>query len=276
MQNPPGAQPTPDRSAWIVSVEKEGWQLMSLPDLTWTAWTCLALGAVAIGFSKSAIAGAGAIAVVAFAFVLPARESTGAVLPLLLVGDVMAICLYRRHADVRTLMRLLPGVVPGLVLGWWFVGVVDDDVMRRTIGIILLAMVAYSLLRRRRDVGADPGRLRSRGFSLGAGGAAGFTSMTANAAGPVTTSYLIGARLPALEILGTAAWFYLIVNLAKVPFSIDLGLITAGSLLMDLALVPALLLGGWLGVALIRRIDQRRFEIAALALAGGSSLLLLL
>ena len=69
-------------------------------------------------------------------------------------------------------------------------------------------------------------------LTLGTGAAAGFATMTANAAGPVTTVYLIRAGLPMLQMIGTGAWFYLVVNLAKVPFSAGLGLITPTSLVL--------------------------------------------
>ena len=100
------------------------------------------------------------------------------------------------------------------------------------------------------------------------GAAAGFTTMTANAAGPVTTVYLIRAGLPMLQMIGTGAWFYLVVNLAKVPFSAGLGLITTTSLVRDALLVPALLLGAGLGILLVRRLRQRQFEVAALGVLG--------
>ena len=50
--------------------------------------------------------------------------------------------------------------------------------------------------------------------------------------------YFLAARFPVKEFLGTAAWFFAIVNLGKVPFSIGLGLITVPGLLVDLVLVP--------------------------------------
>jgi hypothetical protein len=100
--------------------------------------------------------------------------------------------------------------------------------------------------------------------------------MTANAAGPVTTIYLIRAGLPMLQMIGTGAWFYLAVNLAKVPFSAGLGLITPTSLVRDALLVPALLAGAGLGILLVRRLQQRQFEVVTLAFSAGSAALLML
>jgi uncharacterized protein len=119
------------------------------PELSVAAWLWLGLAGVLIGVAKTAISGVGSLAIVIFAAALPARESTGAVLPLLLCGDVVAVAYYRRHADWAILGRLLPRV------------------------------------------------------AVAVGATAGFATMTANAAGPVTTLYLIIAGLPKLEMLGT-------------------------------------------------------------------------
>lgn len=234
-------------------------------------WLLLAFGALLVGFAKTAVGGAGALAVAAFAAVLPARESTGALLPLLCLGDIIAVRLYHRHADWRLLVRLLPGVLPGLLLGAWFVGAVDDMVMRRSIGGVLLVMSAAQLWLRRTGiamVSEEASRPKPHAaLTVSLGVVAGFATMTANAAGPVTTLYLLLAGLPMLAFLGTAAWFYLVVNAVKIPFSAGLSLLSADSLRVDAVLAPALAIGAALGVALVKRIDQQQFERAALALA---------
>lgn len=248
-----------------------------LPELTATSWSLLLLAAALVGFAKTALGGAGSLAVVLFAAALPARESTGGLLPLLLCGDLVAVSLYRRHGSWATLGRLLPGVLPGLVLGAVFVALVDDRVMRMTIGLVLLAMTGTQVAQRARGGGLHESGLREhRGLSVLVGVVAGFATMTANAGGPVMTLYLVMAGLPMLQMLGTGAWFFLAVNVAKVPFSAGLGLISPASLAMDLALVPAMLLGGGLGVLVVSRMAQRTFEIAALALGAFAAGLLVL
>jgi hypothetical protein len=104
---------------------------------------------------------------------------------------------------------------------------------------------------------------------------AGITTMVANAAGAVTSLYFLLSGLPMLRFLGTGAWFYLIVNVFKVPFSVGLGLLTWDALLLDLTLVPAVVVGGVVGVATIRRINQRLFERVTLALVVVAAVLLL-
>jgi hypothetical protein len=46
-------------------------------------------------------------------------------------------------------------------------------------------------------------------------------------------------RLPKTEFIGTGAWFFLLVNLIKVPFSADLGLINPMSLKLNLLRPPS-------------------------------------
>lgn len=253
---------------------------MAPTEITVGAWLCLALAAFFVGFAKTAIGGVAALAVVIFAAVLPARESTGALLPLLLCGDLLAVAYYRKHADWGTLVRLVPGVLPGLALGAVFIGWVDDAVMVRSIGLILLVMAGLQLLQRRSRPAPGPLEVDagqpSALVTLLVGGLAGFATMTANAAGAVMTLYLIMAGLGKLELLGTGAWFFLAVNAAKVPFSAGLSLISLDSLLVDAMLLPVMLAGAVLGVAVIKRVGQHHFELAALSLSALASALLLL
>jgi uncharacterized membrane protein YfcA len=254
-----------------------------VPDLTWLDWAVLAGAVLAIGFAKTAISGTGSLAVAAFALVLPARESTGTILPLLILGDLFAIAYYRQHTDWGLIRRLVPWVGIGVVAGAAFVAAVDDTVMRRTIGLVLLVLTVGQLVtgggRLTRWLGPPREGEPSTGHRVAAavaGVAAGFVTMVANAAGAVMTVYLLLSGLAMLEFLGTAAWFFFLVNLAKLPFSIGLGLVVPGSLLLDLVLAPLVVVGALGGRWLVRRLDEDQFEKAVLALAAVSSVPLLL
>lgn len=225
-------------------------------DLAWFGWTLLAVAALIVGLSKTAVPGSGTIAVAIFAAVLPAKQSTGTILLLLIVADLFAVAMYRRHANWRVLARLVPAVVVGVLLGVLFLAVTDDWWVKRVIGAILLAVIAITLLRRRME--ATSGSHRIAAATYGALG--GFTTMVANAAGPVMSMYFLAARFPVKEFLGTAAWFFFLVNLAKVPFSIGLGLITIPGLVIDLVLLPLVVLGALAGRWIAGRLNQKLFE----------------
>lgn len=228
-------------------------------ELAWFAWVLLACAAVVIGVSKTAIPGAGMLAIIAFAAVLPAKQSTGTILLLLIAADVFAVAMYRRDANWRALRRLAPAVVVGVLLGVAFMAFADDLWVRRVIGVILLGTIAITLLRRRlQGRVSEGGSHRVAAATYGTLG--GFTTMVANAAGPVMSMYFLAARFPVKEFLGTAAWFFFAVNVVKVPFSVSLGLITPAGLLLDLVLLPAVVIGALLGRRIAQRIDQVLFD----------------
>ncbi|MXM64528.1 TSUP family transporter [Streptomyces sp. HUCO-GS316] len=247
-----------------------------------TGWefAALAFAALLVGFSKTAVSGANTVSLAIFAAVLPARASTGVLLPVLIAGDVFAVLTYRRHAHWPTLLRLFPAVAAGVVAGTLFLMWADDAIVRTSIGAILLLMAAVTVWRRR-SAGTEPdpdavttraGRAKARSYGV----LGGFTTMVANAGGPVMSMYLLSAGFRKLGFLGTSAFFFLIVNLSKVPFSVGLGLIDGRSLLLDAALALFVVPGALLGTWAVSRINQRLFErlVIAATVVGAVQLLL--
>jgi len=245
-------------------------------ELTIIQMALLALGAFITGLSKTGIAGVGVLTVALFANALPARASTGALLPLLLCADVFGVALYRKHAVWSHVWKLFPWIAIGIVTGCFALDKVSSVQVQRMIGGILVAMVALHVWRQRQS-DALAGRLpHTVWFAATMGVLAGFTTMVANAAGPVMVLYLLAVGLPKLEFIGTGAWFFMLVNAFKVPFSVHLGLITEQSLMMDAALILPLVPGALLGPIIVRHMNQKVFERIALVLAVVAALKLIL
>jgi uncharacterized membrane protein YfcA len=239
-----------------------------VPELPIAAWVALGAGALLVGFAKTAVGGLVAVAVAMYAAVLPAKASTGTLLVLLLVGDVVAVSVYRRDADWRALGRLIGPVLVGVVLGAVFIRLVDDATLKRAIGAIILALVAAYLLlawRNKRqaaapDAEAPQSRPRRLARVLAYGSLAGFCTMTANSGGAPMTLYMVSARYSMLRFLGTSAWFFFLVNLLKLPFSAGLGLISPSQLLLCAVLAPVVLAGAFIGRAVIGHLKQSWFD----------------
>lgn len=229
-------------------------------------WSVAILGAFLIGVSKTSIAGLGTFAVALFALMLPARESVGVVLPILIAGDIVAVGAFHRHALWSHLWRLFPWAILGILIGFYALGRVDNQQMETLIGAILVALVVIQFWRSRSlrmaiDAEVVPHNLL---FISVVGVVAGFTTMVANAAGPIMILYLLAMRLPKLEFIGTGAWYFLILNVFKVPFSYQLGLINPASLSLSLLVAPVAIIGALLGRQVIKHIDQSLFERLAL------------
>jgi uncharacterized membrane protein YfcA len=227
-------------------------------------WFLAVLGALLVGVAKTGITGLSLLFVAIFAAIMPARQSTGVVLPLLILGDVVAFLSYRKHAVWPHVWRLLPWAAAGVVAGSIALGHMNDRQARLSIGFIVVGLSTLHLARRARS---DPLKAEyAAWFAPVMGMLAGFTTIVSNAAGPLMVIYLLAMRLPKMEYMGTGAAFFLMLNLFKFPFMMGLGLINQGSLTLNLALAPAVIAGTLLGRWLLGRIDQRLFENIALAL----------
>ncbi len=227
-------------------------------------WFLAALGALLVGVAKTGITGLSLLFVAIFAAIMPARRSTGVVLPLLILGDVVAFLTYRKHAHWGHVWRLFPWAAAGVVAGYLAMGRMNDRQTGVAIGAIVVALTFLHLARRARP--GLPEEERARWFAPLIGVLAGFTTIVSNAAGPLMVIYLLAMRLPKMEYMGTGAVFFLLLNLFKIPFMVALGLITHGSLALNLALAPAVIAGTVAGRWLLGRINQRMFENLALAL----------
>ena len=245
-------------------------------ELTAIQMALLALGAFITGLSKTGIAGVGVLAVALFANALPARASTGALLPLLLCADLIGVALYRKHAVWSHVWKLCPWVAVGIVAGCFALDKVGSVQVQRMIGANLLAMVSLHVWRQRQSDALAGWLPHAVWFAATMGMLAGFTTMVANAAGPVMVLYLLAVGLPKLEFIGTGAWFFLLVNVFKVPFSVHLGLITRDSLMMDAMLILPMLPGALLGPVIVRHMNQKVFERVALVLTVVAALKLML
>ncbi len=229
-------------------------------------WVLAIIAALLIGISKTGIGGLGMLAVVIFAQIMPARQATGIVLPMLCFGDLVAVSYYRQHANWHHFWRLLPWTAAGVVLGYFTLGRVTDREAQRMIGGIVVTLVLLHVARRRGAAGHETEH--GAWFAPTIGILAGFTTLVANAAGPLMAIYLLASRLPKMDYVGTGAVFFLVMNLFKVPFMVHLGLINVESFKLNLLLALPVFAGTIVGRKILVRIDQKAFENIVLLLSG--------
>lgn len=222
------------------------------------------LAAFLIGFSKSGISGTGILAIPLMASIFPAKASVGVLLVTLIVGDVFAVAFYRRFARWRLILLILPYAVAGIIIGYFLLDRISDDFLKRSMGGLIISLVAIKYLLDRLKVEAISYKVY---LAPVLGVLAGITTIMANAAGPLMAIYLLCMNVKKEEFIGTGAWYFFMLNVFKVPFLVSLGLITGSSLAFDLKLVPFVVAGSFLGVWLVKRINQKFFEAAVLVLA---------
>lgn len=227
--------------------------------LTPTGYALALLAALCIGLSKSGFSGISIVSVVLLADLYGAKASVGLALPLLIAADLMAYPALRKHGSWHPVWKLLPPTLAGLLAGCWVLDLVGDQMLRRAIGAAILLMVAVQALRRVKPETFDRWA-HSRGCGTAAGLLGGFSTMLANAAGPVIQLYLMARRVPKMDLIGTGARFFLLINLIKVPLNAQLAIITPASLWENAKLLPAVAIGIFGGRRLIQHVPQRAFE----------------
>jgi uncharacterized membrane protein YfcA len=238
-------------------------------------WACAVVAAIMIGIAKTAISGLSVLNVALLAYVFPSsKQATGFILPMLIFADCFAVYSYRRHTQWPFLWKLFPWTGLGVVLGYVALGRISDRTTRELIGAITLALVALTYWRRSRTPSEDSAPVHWS-LAIFVGIVAGFVTLVANAAGPLMAIYLVSMRLPKMQYVGTAAVFFLLINLFKVPFMAQLGLVTRDSFTFNLLLLPAVFLGAAAGRWALPRINQVLFERVVLALSAAAGVLLL-
>ena len=221
--------------------------------------TVLAIGAVIIGINKTAIPALGALVVVMFTQFFDPAVASAAVLPLLCVGDVLAVVWYRRSANWKFVVNLLPWAFVGLLLGMLMVRMITDlNVLGIAIAVIIIGVQLLSLTRGKMQDKIDSWR-GSMGMAAVFGILAGFTTQVANAAGPVMAIYLVLMKFSKEEYIGSAAWYFLILNWIKLPlFALD-GRLTLDVLRIVPGMVIFLVIGSAIGILLLKNISQKSF-----------------
>ena len=240
-----------------------------MPELTVSQWLLGGFCALMIGVTKTGAPGFCMLTVPLMVMTVgDARHAVAWTAPMLITGDIFAVAYWRRHAETRALFSLMPWVAAGMVGGGMALGL-SEPVVCRVLGFIVLTMLALNILRRWK-----PG-LRLGGHPSLYGIAAGFASTVATSAGPVMNMYLLRKRLPKEQFVATGAWFFFVVNLAKLPIYWSHQLFSRPSLLFDFVMVPVVVCGAIGGLWVVHRMRQRFFDGLIIVMTAISSVLLL-
>ena len=232
--------------------------------LTLWQWLLAGLCGLLIGAAKSGLTGMGFLAFPILAGIFGARVSTGVALPMLLLADFFAVHHYNRHADWKHLLRLMPwamvGLFTALVVGGW----VSNQSFGLLFAVTILAGIALLFLRdlQRRALAVPD----QAWFPATMGASAGFATMIGNAAGPMMSLYLLSMRLPKQVFIGTGAWFYLAVNVIKMPLQAFVWhTISPQTLTFNLVTAPFIVLGIVGGIATVRHIPEKAYRLLVMA-----------
>ena len=245
---------------------------MELQTLSLIQWVIIAFSGLAIGLSKAGIKGLGMIAIPLMAYVFGGKPSVGIILPMLIFADVMAVYYFRRFAEWKHLYPIIPWSLAGVVLGTYIGNQVHDDLFKSMMGAIILVSVVLLFWRDYRKITTIP---TFPGYAAMIGLAIGFTTMVGNLAGPISTLYFLSLQLPKNRFIGSAAWFFLMINLSKVPFHIfSWETINLQTFSLNLCTFPVIALGAAIGVRIVKYIPDKAYRWFIIGVTFFSAILL--
>lgn len=164
-------------------------------------------------------------------------------------------------------------MVVGVLLGVYWGNDISEELFKQIMAFFILATVAIMIWMDRTKSFGIPKHWAFSGFM---GLLSGITSMIGNLAGSFASIYLLAMRLPKNEFIGTAAWLFFIINVFKLPFHIFVWkTIDQQTLQLNLLLSPAIAIGFFLGIRLVKIIDNNLYRKLVLGVTAIGALIMI-
>lgn len=243
-------------------------------EISITAWAFAFFGALVLGISKAGIKGIAIISVTCMALAFGSKQSTGLILPMLILGDIFAVIYYNKHTQWKYIAKFLPWMVLGVIIGVFVGKDMPETVFKYCMGALIFGTVLMMFWWDQKKSKNVPTHWAFAGTM---GLFAGITTMIGNLAGAFSNIYFLAMRLPKNEFIGTAAWLFFIINVIKLPFHVfSWKTITVESLIINVKLVPAIILGLIIGVYLVKIIKNQFYRKMILVLTAIGAVLIFL
>jgi len=175
---------------------------------------------------------------------------------------------YRRAINFEEVWRLVAASIVGVPVGFWVLTNVDESLVSRVLGWLLILYAIYSLVR------PVASRSLSRWWVYPSGFLAGCLGGAYNTPGPPVIVYGSQRQLPKDEFRAVLQAFFFFTTVLVVTAHLLARNVTTQVFTYYLYTVPALLVGILVGVRVDRYVDRARFRTLVSIMTMGLGLLL--
>lgn len=243
-------------------------------ELTTLDWSLFVVCAVFWGLSKSGLKGVSTIAVPVMAYIFGSKASTGLVVPMLIFADVLAVIYYNRHAQWKTLFRILPWTMVGVIIAGFAGDEMDENTFRQVMAVLILGSVIIVFWWEYQKSFVVP---TGWWFAALMGIIAGVCTMIGNVAGAIVTIYLLAMRFPKDQFIGTGAWFFMIINTFKLPMHIFVWkTVSINTLSLNVVMLPIIVVGFIVGALVIKKMNDDFYRKLVLVMTAVAAVFLFL
>ncbi len=239
-------------------------EILQSYELSTFHWILAFFCAMLIGMSKTGVSGVGLAVLTNIGAIFGGKTSTGLLFPLFVMGGVFAVAYYNRHAEWKYVGRLMPWALGGILAGALVGNYISGKIFNILLSVCILIGVLLMIWKDTR--GKNTKLPDYWWFSAVMGLTGGFTTMIGNAAGPVMALYLLSMNLPKNKFIGTAAWFFMIINWVKMPIQVFYWHnVNFHTLLFDALLFPAIVAGAFIGILIVKNIPEKPYRILVIS-----------
>ena len=216
------------------------------------------IAGILVGLSKAGLKGINVITVTLLALAFGAKASTGIAVLLLIMGDTMAVIYYKRKCNWSLLLKLLPYVFIGVVIGAFVGHDMPEVIFKKVMAIIIILSAIMMIVSEKYSYEIKD---KSTLLSVVLGLLTGITTMIGNLAGAFSNLFFLSMRLSKEAFIGTAAWLFFIINIFKVPFHIFMWqTVHTNSLLIALKILPFIIIGFIIGLKTVKLFSDKSYR----------------
>jgi len=243
-----------------------------IENLGYVDYAIIAVAAIGSAVIKNGVGvGAGIFLLPFLSLVLPAKFALGLGAPIMLVSDTAGVVYYWKEWDKNELFLLLPPAFLGVILGASMINAIPNELFRFWVGLFAIVFSSYQLLKLKLLKPETSGGWANwvsspkKAMAVLFGFLGGVASSVIHAGGLVMSLYLIQKARDKRAFVGTFVLFFAIINLLKVFAYLRIEILTSEIVLLTVIISPLIILGGFLGNALNKRVSHKTFRALVLA-----------